>query len=53
MGAEYVNERMISQDYKNTYARIMEIKKKEILIPIETSSDIPHLVLSENSTNGW
>ena len=41
-----MNERMISQDYSDTYARIMKIRKKEIPIPIETSFDIPHLVLS-------
>jgi len=37
---------MISQDYRDTYARIMEIRKKEIPIQIETSFDIPHLVLA-------
>ncbi|HUV02610.1 MAG TPA: hypothetical protein VMW67_04090 [Desulfobacteria bacterium] len=41
-----MKERKISQEYKNTYARIMEIRKKEIQIPIETSFDIPHLVLA-------
>jgi hypothetical protein len=41
-----VKEREISQEYKNTYARIMEIRKKEIQIPIETSFDIPRLVLA-------
>ena len=41
-----MNEREISQDYKNTYTRIMEIRKKEIPIRIETSFDIPHLVLA-------
>jgi hypothetical protein len=41
-----VNEREISQDYKNIYARIMEIRKKDIPVRIETSFDIPHLVLA-------
>ena len=41
-----MNERMISQDYRDTYARIMKIRKKEIPISIETSFDIPHLVLA-------
>ena len=41
-----MNEREISQDYRNTYAKIMEISKKEIPIQIETSFDIPHLVLA-------
>jgi hypothetical protein len=41
-----VNERTISQDYKETYAKIMEIRKKEIPIQIETSFDISHLVLA-------
>ena len=47
-----MNERTISQDYRDTYARIMEIKEKEIPIRIETSFDIPHLVLaSRKNTN--
>jgi hypothetical protein len=41
-----VNERTISQDYRDTYARIMGIRKKEIPIQIESSFDIPHLVLA-------
>ncbi|MEA1894437.1 MAG: hypothetical protein U9N36_04375 [Euryarchaeota archaeon] len=41
-----MKERGISQDCKNTYTRIMEIRKKEIPIRIETSFDIPHLVLA-------
>jgi len=41
-----VNERMISNDYRETYVKIMEIRKKEIPIQIETSFDIPHLVLA-------
>jgi len=41
-----VNEKTISQDYRDIYARIMEIRKKEIPIQIETSFDIPHLVLA-------
>ena len=41
-----MNERMISQDYRDTYAKIMEIRKKEIPIQIETSFDISHLVLA-------
>ena len=41
-----MNERMISQDYRDIYARIMKIRKKEIPIQIETSFDIPRLVLA-------
>lgn len=41
-----MNEREISQDYKNTYTRIMEIREKEIPVRIETSFDIPHLILA-------
>ena len=41
-----MNERTISQEYKHTYARIMGIRKKEIPIQIESSFDIPHLVLA-------
>jgi hypothetical protein len=37
---------MISQDYRDIYARIMEIREKKIPIQIETSFDIPHLVLA-------
>ena len=41
-----MNERTISQDYRDTYARIMEIREKEIPIQVESSFDIPHLVLA-------
>lgn len=41
-----MNERTISQEYKHTYARIMEIRKKEIPIRIESSFDIPCLVMA-------
>ena len=41
-----MNDKQISQDYRDIYARIMEIRKKEIPIPIKTSFDIPHLVLA-------
>ncbi len=41
-----MNERTISQEYKHTYARIMGIRKKEIPIQIESSFDIPPLVLA-------
>lgn len=45
-----MNERTISPDYKNTYARIMEIREKKIPIRVETSFDIPHLVLANRRT---
>lgn len=41
-----MNEKMISQDYRDTYAKIMKIREKEIPIPVETSFDVPHLVLA-------
>jgi len=41
-----VNERTISQSYRHTYAKIMEIREKDIPIQIESSFDIPHLVLA-------
>jgi len=41
-----VNGRTISLEYRTIYTRIMEIRKKEIPIQIETSFDIPHLVLA-------
>ncbi|MCK4459892.1 MAG: hypothetical protein KAU52_09275 [Methanosarcinales archaeon] len=41
-----MNGRTISLEYRNIYTRIMEIRKKEIPIQIETSFDIPHLVLA-------
>ncbi len=41
-----MNERTISQDYRDTYAKIMEIRKKEIPIQVETSFDILPLVLA-------
>ena len=37
---------MISPDYREIYTKIMEIRKKEIPIQIETSFDIPPLVLA-------
>jgi len=37
MRGGYVNERMISQDYRNTRTRIIEIRKKGIPISIKTS----------------
>ncbi|HJH30755.1 MAG TPA: hypothetical protein C5S50_00845 [Methanosarcinaceae archaeon] len=41
-----MNEKTISRDYRDTYAKIMEIRKKGIPIRIETSFDMPHLVLA-------
>lgn len=41
-----MNERTISLDYRDTYARIMGIRKKEIPIRIESSFDIPCLVMA-------
>ena len=41
-----MNEKTISQDYRDTYAKIMKIREKEIPIPVETSFDVPHLVLA-------
>ena len=41
-----MNERTISQDYRDTYARIIKIREKEIPIHVASSFDIPHLVLA-------
>ena len=41
-----MNERTISLEYRNIHTRILEIRKKKIPIQIETSFDIPCLVLA-------
>jgi len=41
-----VNERTISLEYRNIHTQILEIRKKKIPIQIETSFDIPCLVLA-------